>query len=297
MTLTRIKCFVEAARCENFTEASRRLFMSQPSLSKQIYLIEEELGIRLFYRVKRHVRLTPAGQYLFQQLEHIPDMTDRAFDTARSIGRSGTGVLSIGVLEGQEINETILERMGAFSHAYPGIDVHMQRNGFQNLRSGLLSGHYDIIITMSFEEENIPEVESHIIIKQRGAFAINRMNPLCEVDNLTIDMLAEENFLAISPAESPKGYALLLKQCHFHGFEPKIIRQLNSLESLILGVEAGMGIAILDRNTRLEANSLVRIVPIEGSDYSHVCAMTLKSNDNQFVSAMIKALSCPETGF
>lgn len=294
MTLTRIRCFVEAARYENFTEAAQRLYISQPSLSKQIYLMEEELGVQLFYRIKRNVYLTPEGRYLYEELKPIPDVLGRAFETVSSMARRGAGSIMVGVLEGQEINSTILGRIKRFSEAYPQIDVQMERNGFRNLRAGVQNGHYDLIMTMSFEEENIPGIESRIIIPQRGAFAINRLNPKCEIPNLTLEMLADESFLSISAEESPKGHELLVKICRQRGFEPKIVRTLNSLESLILGVEAGLGIAMLDRNTRLEKNTEVRIVPVLGSDYAHVCAMLLQGNENRMVRALADALGEPD---
>ena len=117
-----------------------------------------------------------------------------------------------------------------------------------------------------------------VITSQRGAIAISQNNPKSEIENLTLDMLSEESFVSISSDESPNGYAMLIKQCCEYGFKPKIVRQHKTLENLLLSVEAGDGIAILDWNTRLGKSNAVRIVPLPESDFSNVCAVYLKDN-------------------
>ncbi len=67
MTLSNIRYFVEVASCESITEAAEKLYISQPGLSKQIALIEKEIGVALFYRTHRTVRLTPAGRLIMVQ--------------------------------------------------------------------------------------------------------------------------------------------------------------------------------------------------------------------------------------
>ena len=64
MNFSQIKCFLAAAECLSFTRAADRLYLSQPVLSRQIASMEDELGIELFIREKKSIRLTPAGEVL-----------------------------------------------------------------------------------------------------------------------------------------------------------------------------------------------------------------------------------------
>ena len=73
MNLTKIRYFIEVARCGNFSEAARRLYTAQPNVSKQIAQMEQELDFSLFVRSKRAVKLTPAGQLLYDRLKDLPD--------------------------------------------------------------------------------------------------------------------------------------------------------------------------------------------------------------------------------
>lgn len=291
MTLTHIRYFLEAARCENFTVAAQNLFVSQPSMSKQIALMEREVGTALFLRSNHKVQLTPAGRYLYEQLSALFPKTERAIERARLIGQGFSGNVTVGVLLAQELNKVIMRRTRAFTDRYPEVEVQFERASFSDLRHKLLTGAYDLIITMSFEVEYIPGAKHETILSSRGAIAISRDNPKAAIEGLTLDMLKDENFVLISEEESPNGYALSIDQCFKHGFKPRIARKLSSLESLLLCVETGVGIAILDRNTRLEKDSSVRIVPIPGSEPSNVSAIWLESNHNPLAERLAKALS------
>lgn len=264
MNLLRLQYFIEVARYKNFSQAAQNLYTSQPNLSKQVALLEQEL-IPLFIRNKRLVKLTPPGQYLFDTLQDIPTRLEEAEEHARALARAGEGVLSIGVLEGQEFNSLLLDRLNVVSSLYPNLDIELERNSFRNLRTGLDSGHYDLIVTLGFDVEDIPELSHALLLPQSAVIAIHKNHPMAGKPSLTLDELKDESFVVISPEESPKGYERFLEQCADAGFVPQVVRQPCSLESLILCVEAGLGIALLDPNTRLEHNSNIRTVPIPDS--------------------------------
>jgi DNA-binding transcriptional LysR family regulator len=288
MTLTRIQYFIEAARCENFTEASQNLFVSQPNLSKQISLMEQEVGVPLFFRSGRTVQLTSAGRSLYENLKGIPSKAAAALEQARSIGRGENGSMSIGILDGQDVNELIQMKLHQFFQDYPGFEVHLERNSFSNLRNSLMNGHYDLIITLSFESESMEGICFQTILKQVGSIAINRSNPMSQHKELCLEQLKDENFVVISPTESPVGYATFLDQCKAHGFTPNVVKELTSLESVLLCVEMGMGVALLDQNTRLEHNSSVRTIPIPGSSHPDVIAVWLEHNHNPILKKLLE---------
>lgn len=290
MTLSALRAFVEAARCENFTQAAAALFVSQPSLSKQIAQLEQEVGLPLFERASRGVQLTPAGRFLYERWKDIPNLITHDVYRAKKIAAGATGDLCVGILEGQEIRSVILSRLDTFAREYPQLSVSLERETFSGLRRGLESGRYDLIITLSFEVDYIKGALQEVIIASKGVIAISRSNPKAGVKSLTLDMLADESFVSIAPEESPNGYALMVRQCTAHGFQPRIVRQHSSLESLLLSVEAGIGIAILDQNTRLKKGDSVRLVPIRGSDFSHISAVWLDSNADPSVRLLAQAL-------
>lgn len=290
MNLLRIQYFVEAAKTENFTRAAKNLYTSQPNLSKQITLMEQELGTLLFHRSNRSVYLTQAGRYLYDELKDIPSHTAMAFRHAQALGRGDSGSLSIGILEGQQVNSELLLRFSNFRDKYPALELTLERNDFSALRWGLENYHFDLIITLSFEVENLSGVCYKIIIEQLGAIAINRKNPLSQQESLSLANLRNEDFVVISPKKSETGYSCFLRQCASYGFTPNIVHMSNSLESLLLCVEMGIGIALLDRNTRLEKNDNIRIIQIPNSTKVNVNVAWLENNKNPMVQRLVNIL-------
>jgi DNA-binding transcriptional LysR family regulator len=272
MNLTKIRYFVEVARCGNFTYAARRLYTTQPNVSKQIAQMEQELDVSLFVRTKRSVRLTPAGQLLYDHMKDLPEELETLFAQARALSKRDEAHLTIGILEGQEVNARLLTQLKLAQEVYPNLDVEIERNSFSNLRNGLKTGHYDLIVTMDFDVEQEDAFAWRPIFTLSPSIAINRDNPLAHEVRLEMQQLETEDFVVISPEESPVGYERLIAQCQKAGFFPNIVRQPRSLESLILCVELGVGVALLDQNTRLGHSAAVRTVPIFGKDMSVVAA-------------------------
>ena len=173
MNLTRIQYFVEVARRENFSQAAKALYVSQPNLSKQIALMEQELGFDLFRRVGKSVHLTQAGQYLYEQFKDLPERTAQAIAHAHALSRGDMGNLSVGVLEGQDVNLSMSRALARLRKKFPEVTVELERNSFRNLRSGLDNCRFDLIITLSFEIEGRRDWAWESLRSQRGAMALS----------------------------------------------------------------------------------------------------------------------------
>ena len=293
MNLTKIRYFVEVARCGSFSEAARRLYTAQPNVSKQIAQMEQELDFPLFMRNKRSVKLTPAGQLLYDHMKDLPGELETLFEQARALSRREETRLTIGILEGQEVNSLLLTRLNLAQALYPKLELELERNSFSNLRSGLRNGRYDLIVTLDFDVEQEAEFVVETIFAQPPAIAIHRNHPLAGLEKLEMEQLKDENFVVISPRESPTGYERLMAQCKKTGFTPNVVRQPRSLESLILCVELGVGVALLDQGTRLNYDSTVRTVPIPGADM-YVVAAYMQNDFRPILQNVVKLLCRPE---
>jgi DNA-binding transcriptional LysR family regulator len=293
MNLTRLQYFIEVARCGSFSTAAERLYTSQPNLSKQIAAMERETGLQLFNRTTRSVTLTTAGQYLFDQLQTVPTQIESALRQAARLSRTDQRHICIGVLEGQEVNPRLRESLAEITHRYPDLHVELERNSFANLRSGLTNLHYDLIVTLEFEVDPAPEYRRAVFLHQPAAIAIHSNNPKSCRPELTLEELADEEFVVISPEESQRGFQRFIRQCEAAGFMPRIARQPRSLESVLLCVEAGIGVALLDPNVRLESHDVVRIVPLPGSR-NDVIIVGLSAHMTPELAAIMEMLSEPE---
>ncbi len=266
MTLEKIRYFIEIARCGSFSEAAARLYVSQPNLSRQIAALEEETGVALFARTKRRVALTPAGKLLYEELKDVPDQVIAAFRRARELAGSASSVLSIGIMGMQDMGACLLPSLERFSVQQPGTEIRLERAGFARLRAGLRNGLYDAIVTMRFDIEDAEDFVMKPLLSCPAHLAVPKRSPLASRENLSFAELKNEDFVLISAAESPLGEQHFFKECTAFGFTPRLRQRPDSLESLLLCVEAGIGAALLDSNVRLSANSGVRLIPVTDVD-------------------------------
>jgi DNA-binding transcriptional LysR family regulator len=97
LDLKQLECFVAVCEKLHFGRAARRLFMTQPPLSRQIQLLEHELGILLLARNRRSVKLTPAGIVFLQEARKLLEIAKNAAQTAQRIAHGESGVLKLGL--------------------------------------------------------------------------------------------------------------------------------------------------------------------------------------------------------
>jgi DNA-binding transcriptional LysR family regulator len=291
MTVSQIKCFLKAAELLNFTKAAKALYIAQSHLSKQISALEQELGVKLFVRSHRSVQLTPEGNVFAAKIKTVPEIIDEAIEETVAAGQEKGRSLSIGILEGQEVNAVMISKLFKFQRMYPAINLDMERCGFKKLRTGLKTGHFDVAVTLDFDMADEQDFNTEMIVKQEVAIAIHRSNPLSQHKNLTLGMLAEETFIVISSEESPAGYAGFMAECKKYNFVPKTLQLVSSVENQMLHVETGVGIALLDRNTRLEKNPEVMFFNLPDSKGADVIIAWRKTDNNTILTLFIKALS------
>lgn len=290
MNLLRIRYFVAVAQSGSLTAAAQTLYTSQPNLSRQIALLEQELGFALFQRSGRSISLTRAGRHLYEELADLPAQVDRAVAGARALSREEQGSLSIGVLEGQDVGTILTGRLQALRESHPDMEVDLERGNFSQLRRGLDDRRYDLIVTLAFELEEDRGLCRETLLRQAGAIFINRRNPLAGKPDLNLGDLREEPFIVISPEESPGGHALLFAQCAQWGYTPRVVRQATSTENTLILVETGVGVALLDTNLCMGRSDLVRCVPLPGSPATDVVAVWRQDSDNPMVRCLAAML-------
>src|SRR5687768_818705 len=127
MELHQLRYVVAVARSGNFSRAAEHCHVSQPSLSQQIQKLEEELGERLFDRLRRHARLTQAGERFLPRAQRILDEVDAAEREAREAQENILGELVIGVLP--TIAPYLLPLVIAeFGRSFPGVEIVVQED-------------------------------------------------------------------------------------------------------------------------------------------------------------------------
>ena len=262
MKLTRLRYFIQLASCLNYTLASTKLYTSQPNLSKQIFALEKEIGFELFKRTKKEVSLTPAGALLFELIKNVPETIDNAIKQASLLDASEKKCINIGVLEQQDLSDNILPHIQNFLKSHPDTTFNLERHGFKSLRQGLNNNYFDFIITLKFDVEDTQGLEYITVMSKPGAIVLPKNHPLADKKQLSLSDLKNETFILISSSETENGIISFNKICSKFGFIPKLAHRPESLDDVILSVEAGLGVALLDENVNINSHSHLCILPI-----------------------------------
>jgi DNA-binding transcriptional LysR family regulator len=140
MELRHLRYFVAVAEERSFVQAARRLHVAQPALSKQVHNLETELGVTLFHRLPRGVRLTPAGEAFLAHARTTLEAAGHAVTSARAAGKAGTSDLEFAHGEMSVYTAIIEDLLAAFRDAHPEAQVRVSSrsdaDAFQALRAG-----------------------------------------------------------------------------------------------------------------------------------------------------------------
>ncbi|WP_275298441.1 LysR substrate-binding domain-containing protein [Clostridium sp. YIM B02555] len=268
ISFQQIHYFLVMAEVLNFTEASKLLYISQPALSKQIQILEKELGVSLFIRNNQSVALTPSGKFLFEEWSCLEDKLNSSISNAKSLSHSCSGSLNIGSTETFECEESILEIVDSFRINYPNINVNLELYGFRSLREKLNSKELDIIFVPYFELASYKDIEFVHFQEVNIAIAVPTSNPLSKLDNVTIKDLTDQPFVVISSDESANGVETIKNTCRLNGFSPNIVKYTKNMNSLILAVKNGEGVTFC--NNKIPVDKKIRLYeyqnPLKDSD-------------------------------
>lgn len=143
MELRVLRYFLAVAREENITRAARLLHLSQPTLSRQLMQLEEELGVKLFLRTRHHISLTEEGYLLKRRAEEIITLTDRASYELSHGGRKLSGTIAIGSGELQS-SAWLSGLIASFHEVHPDVSFSIFSGSSDNIKERIESGTLDL---------------------------------------------------------------------------------------------------------------------------------------------------------
>lgn len=270
MNTMQIQCFLKAAKCLNFTQSASELFISQPAFSHNISALELEWEVELFDRSKKSkdTRLTPAGAFLYEGMKAMQEQYDDLLYKARNIHQGKSGILRIGLISSDRIDERTLTIFDKFQEKFPGIELSLRRGSHSQLLQWLHDNSLDIAFALKLDVGDISWLAFEPLYSIESVLILTVNHPLAQKDNLSLIDFKNETFLNVSSKESPALNALLKHECEKAGFTPKVL-DAPDVDAQILYLESGKGVAIGSVNNtagfsqRLAMVSLSDLKPLE----------------------------------
>ncbi len=261
MNSQQIACFLAAGRSPNFAEAAAKLYMSQPTFSRTIASLEQELGFSLFVRSYKSTQLTPAGAVMLDGLTKLSQSYSDLVDTARRTSEHVTGTLTIGILEGQMILSALHDIIQALSREHPQVELVLLRLNFHDLIERLYAHSIDVGVTLTLDIEQQEHI-SHLELESLSNYlVIPRDHPKASRSGLSLADFADNTFIEIDRSESPVISQLMYHSCLDAGFVPNML-VAPDLKTQILWLEAGRGIAAFNQSHVACHNPNLTAIPI-----------------------------------
>jgi DNA-binding transcriptional LysR family regulator len=244
MELRHLRYFVIAAEEENFRRAAERLHVAQPALSKQIALLEEELGCALFVRSKGRVYLSEVGRLYADDARRILRDVALATERVRQAATGQIGTLRVGFRETAGRSQIVSRSFSSFRQHFPAVELRLQQMTSPAQCAALNSGELDAgFIYLSPEHDRgLARLE---IAVDRFYLAMHRAHPLASQPVIHLHDLQEESFLWLARSRNAYYSDTLLRTCIAGGLAPRIIQEVDSEATALNLVAVGMGVSFI----------------------------------------------------
>jgi LysR family transcriptional regulator, benzoate and cis,cis-muconate-responsive activator of ben and cat genes len=244
LELRHLKYFLAVAETLNISEASRRLRVAQPSLSRQIRALEFEVGQPLFDRHRGKLSLTAAGAVLRQGTSRILEQVEAAVEQARQAGAAPVTVLRVGYY-GMMWATVIAAALRQFRRLCPKTKVTFAELSPAQIVEALKQGALDLAVVGHGTGGDCRELSLTRIASVAALLALSPEHPLAKRRVLSLEDLRGETFLTYAPGYAPGRDASFLRACRKAGFKPKLACEARGLPALLLLVAENRGVAIV----------------------------------------------------
>jgi DNA-binding transcriptional LysR family regulator len=246
--LSQLRCFAAVAEELHFGRAAARLHMTQPPLSRQVQLLEHALGVGLFERTSRSVRLTPAGRAFHAEARRILDLAEGAGLAAKRVARGEAGSVTIGFTAAASYG--FLPRLIAAARAeMPGVDLALKEMVTADQTEALSSGRIDLgLVRPPIDRRG--GAEAVRVARERLLLAVPRGHKLAAGREPAIGDLDRQPLIMYSPVEGRYFYDLLAGLFQAAGVAPDHVQHISQAHTMLALVGAGIGAALVPEAAR-----------------------------------------------
>ena len=262
METRQLKYFVAVAEELHFGNAAKRLHISQPPLSQQIIKFEEELGVQLFKRDRRSVKLTAAGESLLKEARVILKSIEQARLNLADAASGERGHLSLGYIA-PSLNTALPKVISRFKKAYPNVLFELRQMGTNPQLEAIRSGILDAGVVRLFRH-NTDDLETLLFHKESYAVIVPNDHSLAGRKSVDISELSKDPLIFFprrsQPPLSDEGMRLFAA-C---GFMPQIVQEVESKSAALALTAAGIGISIVPESLVADSRNEVTFLPLTG---------------------------------
>jgi len=249
MELRHLRYFTAVAEHLNFSEASRRIHVAQPSISQTILDLEDELGVRLLFRDRRTVRLTAAGQTFRREALEVLRRNEQAVHLTKRASSGEIGQLRIGFF-GSAVAAFLPALVQEYHRRFPDVELTLLELTNPQQLEAFDQGRLDIGFSRPLPAERSKEFHEELVYTDYLHLALPSGHPLTQnlADDGTVSIkrLSAERFVLLARQAAPELYDEKLAFCRRAGnFSPQVVNEPDRTSTVLLLVESGIGVSIV----------------------------------------------------
>jgi DNA-binding transcriptional LysR family regulator len=280
-----LQIFASIARTNNFSRTAEQFYITQPAVSHHIKALENTLGVKLIRRSSHEVALTEEGEEFLPYVKQILEISSFAENRIQNMAEGRWGHIRIAALSStsNQLGECLIR----LYKKYPSIQVDVDLLEGSDMISALQKGDYDFYLSVEHMITDNKGYEYIVIYRDRLELFVNKeiIGSIKLNDWATI---GAQPFVSV-----PQSDARLSNQvnliCKNRGIKPHIINYYNRAESVVLSVNAGIGIAILPGELgKLYQRPNVATLPIEGTDAELISVFAWKTGKTTIACNIFK---------
>ncbi len=253
MELRHLRYFTAVVEWKGYREASRRLHVSQPAISRTITDLEDELGLKLFARTKRAAQLTPEGEIFYAEALQALARTEAAVQTAKRAANGEIGKLSIGFL-GSATSAFLPELVRVFKAQHPGVRLTLQELTPVQQEAAFEKGLIDLGFTRPLTPEQSKIFSSRILYSDpmmavlpasTWTKTMSAKTRRAKTKSVRLADLARESFVLFHREGAPSLFDTITRMCNKAGFSPKVDCEPDLMQTVLTIVAAEQGVSIV----------------------------------------------------
>ena len=265
MDIQQLNCFISVAQTLNFSEAARRNFVSQSTVSRYIGDLEKEFGVQLFTRSHRDVLLTNEGKTLLPYALEMIATLGKAKKVIDKLQNGGTGKLSVAC----DMTSPVFPSrcIADFSAKYSGISVELKKLGAADRSAAITGGEFDYCF---MPRDMVPEssgIETVVTHTESLVVVSSAESPLKGRKSISLSDLAAQRLVLLSESSAPILYMEIMDMMRTFHLTPVIDSTYDELIELYMAVLSHMGAAIVPQSlAEMTAPGKTAVLPIADAD-------------------------------
>jgi len=288
MELRHLRYFVAVAEQLSFTRGAEKLRIAQPSLTRQIRDLEEEIGARLLDRSKKRVKLTKEGECLLAGARRLLNFSTEIVESVRELGRKSSSI-RIGYVP-NPFHRVLPMSISTFEQQFPTVSVKLFGVRPEEQFQALVDGKLDIAFVGAFEVSGDRGLEFRVVAAYQVLALLPKTNRLALRSVVKLRDLESMFFIGLSDAGYPGYPAWLAATCGAVGFSPKILEVVDSELQVIQAVRSELGIALLPEQIRNVPHQNLRIRSVTPQPLIASAVAWRKDNSSPVLAAYLNTL-------